>query len=38
LADLSFLCQEDLQIINIKYNNEKHIDDLKGTSRTIYGI
>jgi len=38
LADLRFLCQEDLRIINIKDNNEKHIDDSEDLSRTIYGI
>ena len=34
LAILYFLCQEGLQIISIKDNNEKHMDDLKGINST----
>jgi len=38
LAILYFLCQEGLQIISIKDNNEKHMDDSKKINSTNYGI
>jgi hypothetical protein len=38
LVILYFLCQKGLQIMKVKDNNEKHIDDSKEINSTIYGI